>query len=95
MIQANVTDVKNRFSHYLRLVKKGESIQILDRTVPVARLESMAGKPVATDGALDRLVQEGVVTPAKTNRTADLLKRPLVPCKVDVVKVLLEERGDR
>lgn len=95
MIQANVTEVKNRFSHYLRLVKKGECVQILERAVPVARIESLAGRAPATGAELKRLVEEGIVTPPRRGRAALFLKRPLVRCKADPVDALIEERGSR
>lgn len=96
MIEVNLTEVKNRFSHYLRLVKTGETIQILDRDVPVARLERISGSPTSTEPVLERLVEAGIVTPPRHKRSAaEILKKPLVRCKKDVVKILVEERGDR
>ena len=38
MIQANISEVKNRLSYYLRLVKGGEQIEIPDRKTPLARI---------------------------------------------------------
>lgn len=38
MIRVNVTEIKNRLSHYLRLVKGGEEIEIIDRKTPLARI---------------------------------------------------------
>src|SRR5512137_948738 len=35
---ANIADVKNRFSMYLKLVRRGEEVVIRDRNLPVARL---------------------------------------------------------
>lgn len=41
MIQANVGDVKARLSHFLRLAKAGETVQICERNVPVAELTAV------------------------------------------------------
>ena len=41
MIRANITEIKNRFSHYIRLVQGGEVIEILDRKTPLARIVSI------------------------------------------------------
>ncbi len=38
MIKANISDIKNRLSYYLRLVKSGEEIEIIDRKTPLARI---------------------------------------------------------
>ena len=38
MIRVNITEIKNRLSHYLRLVKGGEEIEIIDRNTPLARV---------------------------------------------------------
>jgi prevent-host-death family protein len=38
VIKANVTEVKNRLSYYLRLVKGGEEIEIVERKTPLARI---------------------------------------------------------
>lgn len=38
MIQANISEVKNRLSFYLQLVKGGEQVEILERKTPLARI---------------------------------------------------------
>lgn len=38
MIRANISDLRNGLSAYLRSVRRGESVLILDRNVPIARL---------------------------------------------------------
>lgn len=38
MMRANISELRNGLSAYLRRVRRGESILILDRNVPVARL---------------------------------------------------------
>jgi len=38
MIRANISEVKNRLSYYLKLVKGGEQVEILDRKTPLARI---------------------------------------------------------
>jgi prevent-host-death family protein len=38
MIKANVSDVKARLSHFLRLAKDGEDVVICARNEPIARL---------------------------------------------------------
>jgi prevent-host-death family protein len=38
MIQVSISEIKNRLSHYLKLVRGGEEIEILDRKTPLARI---------------------------------------------------------
>lgn len=43
MIRANISELRNGLSAYLRTVRRGESVLILDRDVPVARLTPVDG----------------------------------------------------
>jgi len=95
MKQVSVTELKNQLSRYLRLVKRGETIEILERSVPVARLEGLQGRPAGTDSHLERLRRDGIVLPAKRRPRVDLLKESAVPCRADVVQAVIDERGDR
>jgi len=95
MLRVSVTDLKNKLSRYLRLVKRGETIEVCERAVPIARLEGVGPRPAEDDDPLRRLVKDGVVTPAAAGPNRKLLQLAPVPCAVDAVKVLVEERGDR
>jgi antitoxin (DNA-binding transcriptional repressor) of toxin-antitoxin stability system len=96
MKRVSVTDLKNGLSRVLRLVKRGETVEILERSVPIARIESVGGRSTDDESRLQRLIRDGVVSPAKVPVDPDIvLKFKPIPCKVDVVKVLIEERGDR
>ena len=93
MRQVSVTELKNRLSQYLRLVRKGETIEVLERSVPIARLQGIGEDTMAGDAQLGRLVRDGVVTRAKRKPGKGALKNSPVPCRADVVRVLIEERG--
>jgi prevent-host-death family protein len=58
-VQAGIREVKNRFSEYLRRVKRGETLVITERNVPVARLVPFhqQGPP-----QILTLVEEGVAS---------------------------------
>jgi prevent-host-death family protein len=91
MKTAPVTDLKNRLSHYLRLVARGESVTILDRGRPVARLTR-----VDSDGAeLDALVAAGLARPPVAALPKDFLTRVLPRSRSSVQEALLEDREDR
>jgi prevent-host-death family protein len=40
MQEVNISELKARLSHYVRLVEKGEEVLVKDRDRPVARLVS-------------------------------------------------------
>jgi prevent-host-death family protein len=91
MKMAPVTDLKNRLSHYLRLVARGESVTILDRGRPVARLTRID----ADDSDVGMLVASGLARPPLGPLPRDFLTRRLPRPKASVQQVLLEDRGDR
>jgi len=88
---AAVTDLKNRLSHYLRLVARGESVTILDRGRPVARLLRIED----SDADLDALVAAGLARPPLRGLPKDFLLRKLPRPKASVQSALIEDREDR
>ena len=63
MTEVGVRDLRNHLSRYLEVVRAGDEIVVTDRGAAVARLVPLDGERL-----LDRLVREGVVTPATTKR---------------------------
>ena len=93
MKTATVTEAKNRLSALIDLVRAGESITILDRGTPVARLEPVMSD-ADHDGRLRRLARAGVVrVPEQGDLLAILAKLPPAPTtEASAVEALLEER---
>jgi antitoxin (DNA-binding transcriptional repressor) of toxin-antitoxin stability system len=83
--------VKNRLSHYLRLVARGETVTILDRGRPVARLSRIQSE----NAEIESLVAAGLARPPLEALPADFLTRRLPRPKASVVAALLEDRRDR
>ena len=82
MKQVRIAELKARFSEYLRAVRRGETIAVLDRDTPVAQIV-----PVRDRSALrTRKPAPGMLSP---NRIP--LPKPS-KLNVDVVQLLLEER---
>ncbi|MFP4285876.1 MAG: type II toxin-antitoxin system Phd/YefM family antitoxin, partial [Desulfovermiculus sp.] len=79
MIQANISEVKNRLSYYLKLVRGGEEIEILDRKTPLAKIVHVS----KTNSGLESetpWIQEakdlGLITsPSKETLDAELLNK--------------------
>ena len=63
-MRATISEVRNGFSAFLRRVKRGESVTIVDRSTPVARLVPIEAAGVRDDGEakLARLEAAGVVS---------------------------------
>jgi prevent-host-death family protein len=91
MKTAAVTDLKNRLSHYLRLVARGERVTILDRGRPVAQLVRIE----TGDEELDALVAAGLARPASAPLAKDFFTRRLPRAKKSVKQALIEDRQDR
>ena len=95
MSTASVSELKARLSAYLREVRQGGEVQVLDRGKPVARLVPLATEDVA-DQATDkrrreRLIASGVLRPGTG---IDLTTQPLqVSAKLG--RALEDERADR
>ena len=96
MKAVNVAELKNRLSHYLRIVRRGQAILVRDRDRVIARIEPAGGLEAAGDGDAERLADleaRGVIRRGRGHITADLLaRRPKV--QADVVGALLGEREE-
>lgn len=98
MKTANVGTLRNNLSKYLELVRKGETIEILDRKTPVARLIPIqpSMKP-GKDGVspwMRQLAKEGKVRLATARFDPDFFKNLPGTKNARVVEALLEERRD-
>jgi len=89
MKSAPVTELKNRLSHYLRLVAAGERVTITDHGRPIAQLTR--AEPV--DAEVEGLVGAGLARAPVAPLPADFLSRPLPGA--DLSAILAEDREDR
>jgi len=95
MHTASVTEAKNNLSKLLKKVRQGESILILDRNLPVARLEPLAsGTTEADEARLLDLERRGLLTRGKGKLPKDFWTRPLPKLKGNLVEALLAERRE-
>jgi antitoxin (DNA-binding transcriptional repressor) of toxin-antitoxin stability system len=67
-MQVGTKELKNRLSHYLRLVRAGEPVLVTDRGVVVAELRAVPNAAIQ-DEALEELARQGVVTLARGRLT--------------------------
>jgi prevent-host-death family protein len=99
MKTASVSDLKANLSRYLRLVRRGSEVQILDRGLPIARLVGLHGPSESPDPRdrerLDRLVRAGVVRRGSGSVHGVLADPPVVEAGAHLRRALDEDRGDR
>ena len=101
MIRATISEVKNGMSAYLRRVKSGESVLVMERRTPIARivpvgLDAEGGKEtsrVGQEAKLVRLEQAGVVARRGSGSPLDVLGQPL-RSGAGVLEALLDERSE-
>jgi prevent-host-death family protein len=84
-----IRELRQNLSHYLRRVRKGESLQVLDRGRPVALLTPLPGR----SDAVGRLEAEGRLTRARKD-LLELGPPPDRPVRTPISEALLEERRE-
>lgn len=91
MEKATISQVKNQLSAYLEKVRTGETVLILDRNQPVARLERILTQD-DPEGRLQRLERIGVLRRASQPLPLEYLRSKAPTSEHSVLAVLLEER---
>jgi prevent-host-death family protein len=94
MRRATITEAKNGLSALLARVRAGETIEITDRGIPVARLEPVAPRGDDDEARLARLERAGLIRRGSGKVPRWILEEPppKLPEGVSVVEALLEER---
>jgi len=101
MIRATISEVKDGMSAYLRRVKSGESVLVMERRTPIARIVPMGldahrggqGDRMDREAKLARLEQAGIVVRHGSGSPLDVLRQPL-RAGAAVLEALLEERSE-
>lgn len=97
MKKATISEAKNKLSQLIDWVKGGETVIIMDRNVPVARLEPIANSTeVDPVGRLDRLERQGLIKRGKKKLSKDFFDLPLAKPRRggDILKALLQDREE-
>ena len=99
MRMANIAELKNRLSFYVRQVRRGETILVLDRRTPVARLVPVADPSGMGDDEgeawLSQMQKRGVIHIGRRRGVDELLKPPPGRRAGGGVERLIEERQRR
>jgi antitoxin (DNA-binding transcriptional repressor) of toxin-antitoxin stability system len=100
MERTTISQLKARLSAYLKKVRAGQTILILDRDEPVARLERVSGGGAgsgdeeAGEDRLNRLERAGLLRRATRPLNLDRLRAPALRTDTSLLQALLEERRD-
>ncbi len=93
MEKATISEIKSRLSAYLKKVKAGQAILILDRDQPIARLERVEAATHPED-RLVRLERAGLLRRATRPVSVANLHGPAPKSSRSVVEALLDERRE-
>lgn len=95
MTSVSITDLRANLSRYIRELRNGGEIEVLNRGTPVARISP----PVASDdGELDELVRSGLLTRGNGQAgeiARKLLDKPPIRLSASLSEALAEDRNDR
>ena len=100
MKKANVAELKNRLSQYLKRVKSGETVLVMERTTPIARLVPVVPPSRMdsdeTEAWLRRLEANGVLRLGTRKGVTQIIESPPGGKRpVGAVKTLIEHRERR
>ena len=96
MKSASITELKANLSRYLRMVRRGSEVEILERGVPIARLVALQGATREKDSLrLERLVNAGILRPGKGDLTWAADEPPVRAKRAALSQALDEDREDR
>jgi prevent-host-death family protein len=95
MTVVSVSELKAHLSRYLREVRRGGEVQIVERGKPVARLVAVApAETVSDEEPRRRLVADGILR-AGAGGTLEVLSQPPLDLPVSITAALEEDRADR
>jgi prevent-host-death family protein len=97
MERIGVRELRQNASKYLDRVKRGESIEVTERGVPIAVIGPL---PTAQRSRVQELMDEGLMTPGRGDFAAWLAANPPTPIDPEhtgpsIADLLDEQRGER
>jgi len=95
MKEAKISDIKNHLSRYLALVRRGETVRILDRDRPVAHIVPILTAVTGGHEALADMERKGLIRRGTGAINPDLLEHDPPGMPSGVLAALLDERDGR
>lgn len=94
MKRTGIAELKNRLSYYLRFVRRGQSVLICDRDIPIARIDPIRVAAAAgDDDVLEELQRTGALRPPSQPLASDWRKERS-GIRADVVAAIVKEREE-
>ena len=94
MKNANISEIRDHLSEYLRKVRKGETVIVYDREIPIARLEPIPASGRGHPPCYHRALAAGIVIPPRLSddalKTLSPPAKPRLPARL--LEALIEER---
>jgi antitoxin (DNA-binding transcriptional repressor) of toxin-antitoxin stability system len=90
-MKVGARELKNRFGHYLRQVKAGQTVHVTDRGKIVAELKQSAPPQGSEEEALQRLAAEGEVT-LGPGQYEDVAPQPIKRSQKLTSQIIIDER---
>jgi antitoxin (DNA-binding transcriptional repressor) of toxin-antitoxin stability system len=98
MKEAKISEVKNQLSRYLALVRRGETVRILDRDLPIAQIvpirQPTEGRSAGSE-ALAEMERKGLIRRGSGRLDKEILDADPPGKPSGVLAALLEERNAR
>lgn len=95
MRTVRIGELKNHLSRYLRVVRGGTRLVVLDRDTPIAELGPITSDRKAPPDLREDLIQRGVLVPAPRASLALDELGPPVRCRGDALAALRADRNAR
>jgi prevent-host-death family protein len=92
MKASNISYLRNHLSEVLGCVREGESVTVLDRNKPVARLVPYACSEASMTRRMKELQQSGLLTHQPDRETVPLAPPVRLEEPVDLSRFILEDR---
>ena len=90
-MKVGARELKNRFGHYLRQVKSGQTVYVTDRGKIVAEIKPSPPARGDEDEALQQLAAEGAIT-IGAGQHEDIQPSPVVRGKKLASRMIIEDR---
>ncbi|MCU1349145.1 MAG: Antitoxin [Acidobacteria bacterium] len=93
--RVDIGDLQQNLAEYMESAKRGQTIEIFDGATLIARIEPAS---FGTDETFRKELEtgeDGVTVRRATGSIRDFVFPPPLKTSVDIVDLLLEERGDR
>lgn len=95
MRTVRIGELKNNLSRYLRVVRRGTRLVVMDRDTPVAELGPITPSPKAASAVREDLVRRGLLVPAPRPSLTLEEVGPPVQCRGDALAALRADRDAR